>query len=417
MEIQKGGFLRIGQQTGGGLTIGVGSNLIVDAGGGFLSSGPIENDGNITLNLGTFFGTFGGAGSITKLGGGVVTFQAVLSNLANVFVDDGTFIDSSTSIGTVVVTGPNSILRVNSGITLGTTPTVNSGGTVDNFGNITAGVVSEIGPGNVINETGGQLTNQDGDAILFTGGGKVTNDAGGVISGTGGLAIAISGGPGTLINSGAINGSVTLGNSVNTVQLFTGSKITGDLNLGSNAGSDLILDGSGAQTISQAVTGTITNTGSLTKQGSGTWTIDTLLNAPVGTNVTAGALLVEGTLASAQTVVNPGALLGGHGTIEGNLVNNGTVGQGNSPGTLTVTGNYTQGAGGLLRIGVGGLASGQHDLLAVGGSAAVAGTLQFIRLGNFNLQPGDQVTFLTAKNGITGTFAPSRMGCRAPAPS
>ena len=52
-----------------------------------------------------------------------------------------------------------------------------------------------------------------------------------------------------------------------------------------------------------------------------------------------------------------------------------------------------------------GLAPGQHDLLAVNGSATVAGTLQFIRLGNFNLQPGDQVTFLTAKNGVTGTFA------------
>jgi hypothetical protein len=38
-----------------------------------------------------------------------------------------------------------------------------------------------------------------------------------------------------------------------------------------------------------------------------------------------------------------------------------------SPGTLTVLENYTQSSSGILRIGVGGLASGQSDLLAVGG--------------------------------------------------
>ena len=131
----------------------------------------------------------------------------------------------------------------------------------------------------------------------------------------------------------------------------------------------------------------------------------TAVNTYTGTTtVDAGSLIVDGSISSAQTVVNPGGFLGGHGTIGGSLVNNGTVGQINSPGTLTVNGNYTQSAGATLQIGVGGLAPGQHDLLAVNGSASVSGTLQFIRLGNFNLQPGDQVTFLTAKNGVTGTF-------------
>jgi hypothetical protein len=153
VEILNGGFLQIGtEEAGGPLTIGAAGNLIVDAGGGFRAFGPIENDGNILLSLGTFFGTFDGAGSITKLGDATVTFQVELSNLAHVFVDDGTLIDSSTSIGTVVVTGPNSVLRVNSGISLETAPTVNNGGTVDNFGNITADVISNTGAGNVVNE-------------------------------------------------------------------------------------------------------------------------------------------------------------------------------------------------------------------------------------------------------------------------
>jgi uncharacterized protein with beta-barrel porin domain len=121
-------------------------------------------------------------------------------------------------------------------------------------------------------------------------------------------------------------------------------------------------------------------------------------------------LIVDGSIASAQTLVNAGGFLGGHGTIGGNLVNNGIVGQVNSPGTLTVSGNYTQNTGGTLRIGVAGLAPGQHDLLAVNGHAAVAGTLQFIRLGSFNLQPGNQITFLTANNGVSGTFGTVQNG-------
>ena len=51
-----------------------------------------------------------------------------------------------------------------------------------------------------------------------------------------------------------------------------------------------------------------------------------------------------------------------------------------------------------------GLAANQHDLLAVKGKANLAGTLQLIRLGGFNLSPGNQITFLTANNGVSGTF-------------
>src|SRR6202008_908074 len=57
-----------------------------------------------------------------------------------------------------------------------------------------------------------------------------------------------------------------------------------------------------------------------------------------------------------------------------------------------------------LRIEVGGLAANQHDLLAVNGHATLGGTLQIVRLGNFTLQPGNQIVFLTAQNGISGAF-------------
>jgi outer membrane autotransporter protein len=99
-----------------------------------------------------------------------------------------------------------------------------------------------------------------------------------------------------------------------------------------------------------------------------------------------------------------GALLGGRGSLGGNLVNSGIVSPGDSPGTLTVGGNYTQNAAGTLHIEIAGLAANQHDLLAVNGHASLAGTLQLIGLGGFTLHVGDQLTFLTANGGVSGSF-------------
>jgi fibronectin-binding autotransporter adhesin len=123
----------------------------------------------------------------------------------------------------------------------------------------------------------------------------------------------------TLSNSGTLNGNVTLSSSLNTVQLFTGSRINGNLDLGSNAGSTLIFDGGGTQTFSQAVTGTVNNGGSLTKQGSGTWIIDTILNAPISTKLLDGILEVNGSLRSSNVTVQPGATLNGVGNVVGNI--------------------------------------------------------------------------------------------------
>src|SRR5271165_5799818 len=81
--------------------------------------------------------------------------------------------------------------------------------------------------------------------------------------------------------------------------------------------------------------GTITNAGSLTKQGSGTWTIDKALNAPVGVNINAGILEVNSNLTTALVNVQAGAMLKGTGVIGGLVVNAGVLAPGDSPGILT----------------------------------------------------------------------------------
>jgi hypothetical protein len=148
----------------------------------------------------------------------------------------------------------------------------------------------------------------------------------------------------------------------------------------------------------------------LTKQGAGTWTLDAQLSAPVSTKVLAGVLMVNSTLNTSVLNVEAGGTLAGSGTIIGNLTNSGILRPGNSSGILTVNGNYTQSPTGTLSIGVAGLGPRQHGLLAINGHAAVSGTLQFIRLGGFNLQPGNQITFLTATNGVSGTFGAVQNG-------
>jgi hypothetical protein len=85
--------------------------------------------------------------------------------------------------------------------------------------------------------------------------------------------------------------------------------IVGNLDLGTDPGANLILDGNGPALLGQAVTGTLTDGGSLTKQGTGTWTLDRDLNVPVATNISVGTLVLAGQLTSPEVNVSEGAVL------------------------------------------------------------------------------------------------------------
>jgi outer membrane autotransporter protein len=284
-----------------------------------------------------------------------------------------------------------------------------NGGTVTNSGIIsgtTNGVIFTAG-GTLINEAGGSITTTTGPAITVESGNQTITNLGTI---TGGNGVAIdttsSSGNTTLSNSATITGSVELGAGSNTVTLITGGTIGGDLNLGSNTASRLVLDGSGQQTISQAVTGTITDFGSLTKQGSGTWIIDKDLSAPISTDVIGGTLTIgqNATLTSSAVTIGSGGTLTGIGTIAGNVTNSGVISPGNPFGTLTIHGNFTQTSSGIFRLQLAGLSPGNFGVLAVTGQATLGGTLQLVPVGNFQFQVGEKAVFLTASS-ITGSFS------------
>jgi autotransporter-associated beta strand protein len=149
--------------------------------------------------------------------------------------------------------------------------------------------------------------------------------------------------------------------------------------------------------------------GGLTKAGSGGLTLARSAgNSYTGaTTVAAGTILVMNSTGSATgtgtVTINAGAVLGGSGTSQGNIVNNGTVAPGNAIGTLHLGGNYTQGVGGKLEIELASTAN--HDELAVGSTASLAGSLAVSLINGFMPQAGDVFELMSASGFGGSKFA------------
>ncbi len=125
------------------------------------------------------------------------------------------------------------------------------------------------------------------------------------------------------------------------------------------------------------------------------------LTSESGTTIDLG----DGTLEPGETLtLSSGAELVGSGTLSSNLVNGGTVSPGSSPGIITVDGIYTQEAGGVLEIELGGdVARTGYDQLQVTGVATLAGTLDVSLYDGFVPSNGDQFLILDAAS-LSGTF-------------
>ena len=122
--------------------------------------------------------------------------------------------------------------------------------------------------------------------------------------------------------------------------------------------------------------------------------------------VKGSSITLDGSLTASQLQLLSGALLNGNGSINGDLLNAGIVSPGDAPGTIHVSGNYSQAPGGLLNIQVGGFGPTEHDLLSVGGAAQLGGALRLQQVNGFRFNaPGQTITFLTAAGGVTGKFS------------
>ncbi len=118
-----------------------------------------------------------------------------------------------------------------------------------------------------------------------------------------------------------------------------------------------------------------------------------------------GTLVLQNGGVEATLVDVDGGTLSGSGSINADLINDGTVRPGASAGLITVLLDYDQSAGGVLEIELGGLMAGtEFDQLSVTGNVTLDGTLQVSLLGLFNPAWSDSFSILTGAS-IAGTFA------------
>jgi T5SS/PEP-CTERM-associated repeat protein/autotransporter-associated beta strand protein len=209
-------------------------------------------------------------------------------------------------------------------------------------------------------------------------------------------------GDGTVL---ALAGTTTLTghNTYSGMTIVSGGTLAGSATaFGSSSIRDdavLILD----QPASGVLANPISGTGALLKRGTGTLTLTGTSDLTGPTSVQEGALVVQGSLANSPVTLIGGTLLGGSGTVGSVRALAGSfVSPGNSPGTLTVTGDYRQEAGSTFLFEA---ANGQSDRIVVGGRATIdPGALLRVESAS-SLAVGEIVTVLSAAHGVNGTFS------------
>ncbi len=115
--------------------------------------------------------------------------------------------------------------------------------------------------------------------------------------------------------------------------------------------------------------------------------------------------VANGATLFAQTInIHPqGRLDGNGGRVVGNVNNFGTLQPGNTPGILTIDGDYTQGPGGKLILEIGGLALGtEQDQLVITGNAVIDGTVVFSFIDGFAPLLGQTFNLLDVDGTLAG---------------
>lgn len=377
-----------GQVSGSGTLTKTGAGTLqLNGNNGVSFSGSVQiAEGTVALGGGQGNGTNG-------LGGGSIVFQGGTLNLNGYGAAD-----NATSYGTLnnaiqVAAGQSGTLNLPKRVTIGSTLTgagtlnVNLDGTRDDFqGNWSAftGQINVNGPGEF--RLANFQSNVFNNAKLNLGAGVLLHQI---------FNPPSSGNLTTVQNIGELSGASgsTIGGNPVGGRFVEWS--VGSLNTNSTFSGDIV-DGAGAAKLTKVGTGTLILDGNSTFTGA--------------TTVSAGTLLVNGSLGNTAVSVNNGATLGGTngtigaGTASVTINNGGTFSPGSSPGTMTINGSTTLNAGSTFEFEyTGGGGGTSTDLVDVNGTLTLNGaTLSLIDLGSYLM--GDKFT-LFAYDSMTGTFA------------
>ncbi|HLJ95648.1 MAG TPA: hypothetical protein VKU02_20900 [Gemmataceae bacterium] len=376
-------FTSAGFNDSGSLTIGPGSTFTVN--------GTYTETGTLSVQLG---GTMTVAGSFSDFSGGTLAGGTYL--IGGTFQFPGANIVSNDA--NLVLTGPasqivdqanNDALANFAGIDATGSFTIQNGrnfttaGAFSNAGSLIIGLGSTLTVTGAFTQTG-TLSIQDLGILDLLGGGSANaslTSAGTLVIDAGSMFTLTL--PVTLTGTVNVQPGATLslpGDSTNQGSLYVLGVVTviGDF---SNNGSVQLLAG-----------GTFTVIGAYTQNGGST----SLSNA---------------TLSATGLVNLAGGVLSGSGTINASVLNAALIelGSGDAAGLLTITGDYTQTATGILSLTIGGYRAGvDFGQLAIGGTATLGGMLDVSLANGFTPMSGDSFVVLTFAS-LSGGFATTNL--------
>lgn len=333
-------------------------NWSLDA--GWTNSAPPTNGATVIIKGGVSAMTNNGlVSSISSLTFSNTTSSATIRGSALTIGTNG-IINLSTNAHTVnvalIMTGATTINAASNNITLGTF-SVNNGGhllTVTGAANTTInGVITNTG--GLAKEGSGTLT-LGGIANSYSGGtlvsagrlvgdstsirGSVTNNAAVTFDqSTNGTFSSVMSGTGSLLKTGAAVLTLSGPNTYSGGTEIVAGQLSGD----TTSLRGLVTNNASVrfnQTTNGTFSGTIVGTGMLTKIGAASLTLSGINNYSGTTLASAGTLVVDGSITNSSVIVQNGGTLAGSGSVGGIVLNTGgTISPGNSPGTLTVTGD------------------------------------------------------------------------------
>jgi len=370
----------------GGTTINAGTLQFGNGGASGSILGNVTDNGTLAVNRSdtyTFGAVISGTGAFAQLGPGTTILTAANTYSRGTTINAGVLaVAADANLGAAAggLAFGGGTLQFLSGFTTNRAVTLNAGGgTVDTNGN-TATLAGAIGGS-------GDLTKIGPGTLVLSG---ANTDSGGTTLAAGTLRLASNQalGTGALTTTGSVidyASGVTIANPVvinsNTTQL--------QVSTGSATQAGGISELNGPRPLEKIGAGTLVLTGNNTYSGP--------------TMVTAGALIVNGSIANSAVTVNSGALLAGIGTAGPTTINSGGIfapGPTGTPGAMRVAGDLAFQSGALYLVQVHPSNASSANVTA-GGSAALAGTVNAVFASRSYVTR--TYTIVSAAGGLNGT--------------
>lgn len=214
-------------------------------------------------------------------------------------------------------------------------------------------------------------------------------------------ALSFAGGTNSFVNLGSIAGPVTLGGGSNSFTIGAGSSVSGPVV--ANGTDDLLILATGGTDAAPQELRLSSFTGfERTRQDSGTLALSGDFTTRQLT--LAGGRFIGRTgsvLNTSSILVNQGATFGSAGTVNGDIIVQGTLSPGSSPGTMTINGNVALSGSSATLFEMTPTIS---DALIINGTLSIAPGATLKIIGNRPLTPGVTYELITTTSGIVGSF-------------